>query len=413
MDHVIVVVSDIEMGAGGPTDDCPDTAFLESILSEYQLPPFDEIAVTFVFNGDTFDFLKTPCEGDASYPTHITAALSLAKLERIAAAHPSFFQTLGRLLTASTATRSVVFTVGNHDQELFFEAVQDRIRELTGVDGDVVFPGITWRSGDVLVEHGSQFDPTFAIDPDRPFVDHRGEVYLNLPWGTLALLEVVMPHLHLLYPLDRLRPHRAALAAIPEAQELLLTEFRRYWTRDYWARFFQQPDPLRRVSWAMLAQVGYRFGSGDPDLHSRGDQELLTRSPNVKTICLGHLHQPALESVEDRRLLRTGCFRNEYRADLEHGDHRLMAKVYAEIFMLEGKTVRSRLVEVDGPVPSSTGIPADFGPLSLEMRRQLELARAAAGGKAGAEHPHDLAKSGIAPKPSFFRTLWHVLNDER
>ncbi|RLB44997.1 MAG: hypothetical protein DRJ42_30900 [Deltaproteobacteria bacterium] len=411
MDHVLVVVSDIEMGAGGPTDDYPDTAFLELILSEYQLPPFDEIAVTFVFNGDTFDFLKTPCEGDVAYPTHITAALSLAKLERIAAAHPSFFQTVRRLLTASTASRSVVFTAGNHDQELFFEAVQDRIRELIGAD--VVFAGITWRSGDVLVEHGSQFDPTFAIDPDRPFVDHRGEVYLNLPWGTLALLEVVMPYLYLLYPLDRLRPHRDALAAVPEAQELLLSGFRRYWTRDYWARFFQQPDPLRRVSWAMLAQVGYRFGTGDPDPHSRGDQEVLSRNPDVQTICLGHLHQPALESIDDRRILRTGCFRNEYRADFVHGRHRLLPKVYAEIFMSEEKTVRNRLVEVDGPAPSSTGIPEDFGSLSLELRRELELVRASAEREAPSAHEQGFTEPSVEPRPSFIRTLWHALGDDR
>lgn len=413
VDHVLVVLSDIEIGAGGPTDSHPDTAYLEALLAAYQAPPYDDVAVTFVLNGDTLDFLKVPPE-DGSFPTHLTEEMSLAKLNRIAAAHPSFFDALGRLLTDPPAPRELVLIAGNHDQDLFFDGVWARLAELLGSPEGLRFEGVCWRVGDVLLEHGSQHDPMFAIDPEHPLLEHEGRTLLNLPWGTLAITEVLMPYLPLLHPLDQLLPHRAVLAAAPEVEELLLSAFWRYWTRDYWARFFERTDPLRHVSWTMLKQVGYRFGTGDPDARSAGDREVLRLHPDSRVLCMGHLHEPRLESMDGRRLLRTGCLRDEYLADLERGEHRLLTKSYAEIFLRESRTVRSRLVEVDAPQPASTGLPRDFGAIEREARAlrlrdpeasELREARDAQTRTEGR------AKTEVAP--GFFRTLWNALQSDR
>jgi len=412
VDHVLVVVSDIEMGIGGATDDCADTAFMEELLSGYQEPPYDGVAVTFVFNGDTFDFLKTPC-ADGSYPTHVSESMSVSKLDRIAEAHPSFFDTLRRLLTTAEAPRKVVFVAGNHDQDLFFEGVQSRLGELVGAPESLVFPGLSWRCGDVLIEHGSQHDPTFAIDPERPLVEHEGQALLNLPWGTLAIIEVVTPHLPLLHPLDRLRPHRAVLDAFPEVRELLLNEFWRYWTHDYWARFFQQSDPLRQVTWTMLSQVGYRFGTGDPDLRSPGGRVLRSHHPDARTVCMGHLHEARLESRDDQRLLQTGCFRNEYLADLDGGDHRLLQKTYAEVFLHEGRTRRSRLVDVDAPAPSFAVLPRNLAELTEHVRTYLEPFQESEEQRARDEQSHTERRSKKEVSPGFIRTLWHALGEDR
>src|SRR5689334_9527121 len=92
VDQVLVVLSDIEMGAGGPTDDFPQSEWLGRLILGYCEGPFASVPVTLVFNGDTFDFLKTSIDG--SWPTHVDSGIGVAKLERVAAAHPSFFAAL-------------------------------------------------------------------------------------------------------------------------------------------------------------------------------------------------------------------------------------------------------------------------------------------------------------------------------
>ncbi|RMD97288.1 MAG: hypothetical protein D6812_15545, partial [Deltaproteobacteria bacterium] len=44
-DRLLVVMSDIEMGSGGVTDDFPHSDFLAELILAYNDPPFDAIAV--------------------------------------------------------------------------------------------------------------------------------------------------------------------------------------------------------------------------------------------------------------------------------------------------------------------------------------------------------------------------------
>lgn len=409
VDHVLVVLSDIEMGAGGPTDDYPDTGFLEELLEAYGRPPYEDLPLTYVFNGDTFDFLKTPV-GEREYPTHITEAMALTKLERVLGAHPTFARTLGRILRGSRAPRRAVFLVGNHDQELLFDGVKKRLNEAIGAPGAVSFPGLEWRFGDVFIEHGSQHDPMFAVDPERPFVRHPDGLLLNVPWGTMALLEVAMPHLHELYPLDRLRPHRRVLDTVPEIRDLLLDQYWHYWTRDYWSRLFGETDPLRRVTWTMLREIAYRFGTGDPDVPSSDARTLLRQHADANLVVMGHEHEPALSSWDGRRLLRTGCFRHEYLADLENGEHRPMTKVYAEVFLNEQRVLHGRLAEVAGRPPEVPSVPRDIRSLVPRLREELTTPSQ----RARIQRAQDaqLAKEGddaTSSLPGFLRTLQQYL----
>lgn len=69
-DRLLVVLSDIEMGAGGAWDDFPHCDRLGELLLSYAGPEHANRAVDLVFNGDTFDLLKTNVDG--AYPRHIT-----------------------------------------------------------------------------------------------------------------------------------------------------------------------------------------------------------------------------------------------------------------------------------------------------------------------------------------------------
>lgn len=358
VDEVLVVVSDVEIGPGGPLDDFPQSAFLGDLLLRYCEPPFSEVPVTVVFNGDTFDLLKTPLE-DGSYPLHVDESIALAKVARILSAHEALFARLRRVLAHPASPRRLAFVLGNHDMELLFDGVQQRLQAELGHPSRVSFPGLSYRHGLVHVEHGQQHDPLFAIDAERPFLEYDGETILNLPWGTVALVDVVMPFLSELGPLDRLKPKKAVLEALPEVRDLLLGAYWRYWTRDFWQRYWTGRDPLRRVSWSMLQEVAWRFGTGDPDVSMQDCRRFLHgRRDDPMLIVLGHEHEPAWWSNAGRRVLRTGCFRNEYALDVEGGEHRLLPKVYAEVFLRNGVPLRSHLVEVDAPPPSEPAVPA-------------------------------------------------------
>jgi hypothetical protein len=414
VDEMLVVVSDIEIGAGGPTEDFPQSAFLGDLLLRYCEPPFDDLRLTVVFNGDSFDLLKTPLS-DGSYPIHITEEIALAKLERIIGAHGPFFDRMRKFMRHPGAPRSVVYVVGNHDMELVFEGVQLRLREELGVPERVAFPGLRHRHGLVHVEHGQQHDPLFAVDVDNPFLDWKEGRILNLPWGTLALLEVAMPFLPDLYQIDRLKPKKVVLEALPEVRELLLTAFWKYWTRDFWQRYWSTRDPLRRVTWTMLQEVAYRFSTGDPEVSMQDCRRLLhRRRDDTVLILLGHEHEPAWWNEGARRVLRTGCFRNEYAADLVGSDHQLLPKVYAEVYMNEGAPMRSRLVELESP-PA----PPESMPVSLSrIIEQVPGLRKAAGTEGvddqaaarNAQETREANEEGQRNRPGFVETLRHVLD---
>lgn len=406
-----MVVSDVEMGAGGPRDDFPQSDHLGRLLAAYGDGAYREVPITIVFNGDTFDLLKTSHRD--GYPTRIDADVAVAKLLRVTASHPGFFEHLRRFLRGDRARR-LAFVVGNHDLELAFPEVQAILGSLFGAPEQVLFPGQRLQIGDVRIEHGFQADPVFTADPEAPFVEEAGRTILNLPWGAVALLEVAMPLSETFYPLDRLRPRRAVLDMLPEVRELLLAAFWRYWTRDYWRDFFADADPLKRVSWTMLKEVVYRLGTHHADV-SMGDhyQRQLARDPDTRLLLVGHQHEPGWWSENGRKVLRTGCFRNEYLLT-PIGTYEPLPKVYAEVFLRDQRVVRSHLVEITTPEPPPGFMPPSLEPLRAEARRLLarsgSAAEIAARGRREAEEAagRGLALEGDAHL-AFFRSLRQAL----
>ena len=190
-DRVVAVFSDIEMGSGGPKDDFPHSPFLADLLSRYMEPPYLDRHVDLVFNGDTFDLLKTPYLG--SYPHHISADVAIAKMASVASVHPRFFEVIRALVQPGDGRVQVHFVVGNHDAELSFPQVQAFLAALCGRSPQVHVAGFGLDLGPVYCEHGQQADILFAQDPDNLFVEHQGRQLLNIAWASVALLDAVIP----------------------------------------------------------------------------------------------------------------------------------------------------------------------------------------------------------------------------
>jgi UDP-2,3-diacylglucosamine pyrophosphatase LpxH len=158
--------------------------------------------VELVLNGDTFDFDNvTQLPADPPGPVDWLARLrglsseewmSEFKVECIIRDHPRFFEALGDFISRG---HRAVFVVGNHDVELYWPAVQRRLREALGVSPQssrradpVVFCDWFFVSGgDTYVSHGHQYDPNCVTkSPINPLISVRGRPLVRIPFGDLA-----------------------------------------------------------------------------------------------------------------------------------------------------------------------------------------------------------------------------------
>jgi UDP-2,3-diacylglucosamine pyrophosphatase LpxH len=370
--------ADREMGTGGVSDDFPQSESVIEVLARYDDAPYDAIEVVFVFNGDTFDFLKTSVDG--KYTHHVDLNIARRKFARIAQAHSGFLNGLADRL--QQPRRSVHFVVGNHDPELLFIGVQQDLALWLRAPGRVFVHPWAYTTGDVRIEHGSQGDSLFRMDPAQPFIKYDGRDVIAYPWGSVALLDVAMPMQPTLYHVDRLKPRDRVLALLPEVKELILSSYWRYWTGERLRSAWGAHDPMTQISWTLFKEVMYRWRSGDMNLSVRERyQGWMAGERAPKLWIVGHEHSPAVLTCVDRTLLVTGCWRNEYALSADGRTQTRLTNVYAEVFMTAGNVVRSELVEVapaplpDGYCPESVFdiLPAVRELLASSSERQADV----------------------------------------
>ena len=367
-DRLVVVFSDIEMGAPGAVDDFPHAAWLGALIASYADARYESLEVDLVFNGDTFDLLKTSVDG--VWSRHVSARLALAKMRIVAESHLPFFAGIREFCARKGPSGGVYFVLGNHDPELVFPEVQEYLRELCASGDQIRFPGFALDFGRLHIEHGSQQDRLFQVNPKRPTMMHQGEEIVSLSWGAVALLEAAIPLQPLLYHHDRLKPRKLLFELMPEVKQLLTGAFWNYWTGSYfrgWAG-----DPVKQVSWTMLKELVYRLFSLDPEISAGVESEkLLIEHPDCDVYLYGHLHVPGWWSFGNRKVLRTGAMRDEFMLS-ERGDMlRPVNKTYAEVFLSGNEVVRSQLVEtVPPPRPPGT-TPRSIFDVLPEVRRRL------------------------------------------
>ncbi len=209
MSNIKLIISDLHLADGdalldgfGNAQQAALAGLLDAVNSDRLLGRTAN-TVELIINGDCFDFLAIP-------PFHtddITdSATALEKLEKVIAAHGSFFELVHTFL--STPGRSVTFLTGNHDIELCFEEVHTRIAEaIYGAAGEgegVLFCPSRFYCPlpDVYIEHGNQHDFWNSIsgvwdDQGQPLT--LSPKTLPLPVGSQYVLRVGHP-ISLAYP---------------------------------------------------------------------------------------------------------------------------------------------------------------------------------------------------------------------
>ncbi len=134
------------------------------------------VEVELFIDGDYLDFLNVPIHGE--FEEAITEKLALEKLEAIIQGHPKVMEGLRKF--ASRPGKKISYLIGNHDAELFFPKVRERIvREW---DPERQFPSskveviadrdrVRWEGG-VEVHHGNQFEAVHVLNFDKPILDN-------------------------------------------------------------------------------------------------------------------------------------------------------------------------------------------------------------------------------------------------
>jgi len=223
-----IVVSDLHLSAGrvdegNPLEDFISderfAAFLETLVAESER---DGAEVELIVNGDAFEMLQVPAveafDPAAPYPPeayHSSSEVDSArKMEIIIAGHRPFFDALGRFVRLGPPRRVVTFIKGNHDVNLHWGAVQERIRRAMGATSGrtslLTFEERRVSREGIYVEHGNQYAELVdrLEDMEEPH-DHDRPGQLALPLGSWFVMDVFNDVERERYWIDGVKPFTA------------------------------------------------------------------------------------------------------------------------------------------------------------------------------------------------------------
>jgi UDP-2,3-diacylglucosamine pyrophosphatase LpxH len=213
---------------------------LEHLESAYQ---HDPARLTLVLNGDVFDFLtvvKVPEPSEARelgikvsgaerrFGLNPTPSKSVYKLDQIIDGHPLFFRGLARFVAEGFC---VHILRGNHDLELYFAEVCERLLErLAQFSGGPTIEEARQRitfhawyyleQGRLYIEHGNQYEASNSIRyPLRPVLPERrsrreGEAILDYPLGSYFVR-------YFYNSIHRINPHTPKVISFEQYLEFL------------------------------------------------------------------------------------------------------------------------------------------------------------------------------------------------
>lgn len=350
-----LVFSDMELGSGNRSDDFIEEDLfcttLRGIFSDAK-----KQATDIVFNGDTFDFVKTPLK-DGIYHRHFTEKRSCEKFELIYAAHKKTFRVFRDLLKLRPDNR-LVFVLGNHDYDLVFPKVQAAIKKaIAGKDKSlgeqIIFPGFEFSDNLVFIEHGSQLDFYFKVHPEK-FI-HPGnadfpEPFLLIPWGHNFLYELIMEYKER-YPLfERLLPREYAIAALPAnvRYEMAISTSWYFVKSFFYTQLVEFYDPLRRFSFGQFVRYSVNIVRQNFHLHFLKKARKKLRRNTFEVYCVGHNHTGTMITTAGKKIINTGAWRDEYLYNPEIDAFLPKMKSYGYILHSSKKIHVMELREVSG-----------------------------------------------------------------
>ncbi len=323
-DEVIIVISDCHLSAGrffeGRLNIHEDFHFDDEMCEffdhfstgVYGEGPGGPVSVELFINGDFLDFLNVPTEGE--FEDSITESLALSKLEAVIVGHPKVMAALRRF--ASRPGKKITYLVGNHDADLFFPKIRERITREWDPAGNYPSQVVTLiadrdrvqRPGALEIHHGNQFEAIHVLDFEQPLVhDSVREPVLNIPWGSLYVLKILNRLKWEREFIDKVRPIKVFMILGFILDPLFILRFAALSTF-YFLKTFLLYDPRRLSSLRRLPKILFQEFDFLQDLERQG-RRYLDQQFEVKTLILGHTHKPMHKVYPDgKQYLNTGTW---------------------------------------------------------------------------------------------------------
>ena len=353
-----IVISDCHLSAGrffeGQLNPYEDFHFDDDMVGFFDFfssgqygehPDGSPVEVELILNGDYLDYLNVPINGE--FEEAITEEIALQKTDAILKAHPDVMDALKRF--ASKPGKKITYMVGNHDAELFFEKVRERITRFWDPEGR--YPSdkvelvadrdrLTYENG-VEIRHGNQFEADNAMDFEKPFITNYGDKpLLAIPWGSIYVLKIINRMKWERNYVDKVRPVKVfllfGLVLDPwfTIRFLFLSVYYFLKTRINWMSRGKGVRANLQVFLDSLKQ-GSRL-SQDLEAEAR---ELLNVRTDLKTIIFGHTHRPMDKVYPDgKQYINTGTWTRMINLDWSGlGQHLRRTFAYVEIDGMESR----------------------------------------------------------------------------
>lgn len=277
---ITLVVSDLHLG-GGANDAGDDHVYHKNQLSKFirEIPEAQSGEVELFINGDFLEFAQVLPDvytlGSSSY--WCSEAESLQKLEAILNGHADVFDAMKEFQGKGNR---VTMAAGNHDVDLYWPGVQQRLRHACGPIEFAIGSDNYYRYDKrLMIGHGHMIDPAnrFSNWANPILQGDDGIERLEMCPGTLFMVKFVN-WLEIDYPFsDNLKP-------ITALARLLWNE--------------------QRASFVAAAKILFRFAGSNPLM------ALGMNSPNQESIMdIGNTVRLELATNEDFRNQMTGLYR--------------------------------------------------------------------------------------------------------
>jgi UDP-2,3-diacylglucosamine pyrophosphatase LpxH len=340
-----LIISDCHLSAGryleGKFNPHEDFFFDQEMVEFFEFfstGPYGEgahgpVDVELIINGDFLDFLNVPYQGE--FEEGITEEIALSKLEMIIAAHPRVMAGLKKF--AAKPNKKISYLIGNHDAELFFAKIRERITREWDPEGE--FPSvkvvviadqdrIRYDEG-LEIRHGNQFEASNQLDFVNPFIAlSNGTRVLNIPWGSIYVLKIINRLKWQRANLDKIRPIKIfaffGLLFDPAFTIKFLSLSFFYFMK---TKLMGPGKGLlgMRKSFKKVSQERSFFL--DLEAEARG---LLETDPSMHTVIFGHTHLPMHRVYADgRQYLNSGTW-----TKMVYLDWRFLGEPFRKTFIL-------------------------------------------------------------------------------
>lgn len=328
-----IIISDCHLGGGrylnGVQNPYEDFFFDDEMCDFFRFfstdrygfhPDGSPVEVELFINGDYLDFLAVPINGE--FETAVHESMAVEKLEIIIKGHQKVMNAIRSF--ASLPGKKVRYLAGNHDEELHFEKVRERLTREWDPDGNYPSEKVQIIANQdaipignaVEIHHGHQFETANALSAEKPFSKLTGfsEPVLDFPWGTIYVLKV----------LNRFKVERPFIDKIRPIKVFLLLGL----VIDTWFtfRFITLSSMYFILVRVLFTQRERRpFTETLRILHDesfldqtleRPARKILDQRDDLKTIIFGHTHHPMNRYYSDgKQYINTGTWTRMVQLD--------------------------------------------------------------------------------------------------